>query len=82
MDPQLWAAGGFVVNVLLGGIMWFMRQTYMDIKDKQKALDAALEHVKENYYRKEDFREFKDELWRRLDKMESHWQEKLNELRQ
>lgn len=82
MDAQMWAVSGFVVNLLLGGIVWFIKHSYADLQNSQKELKRELDHVKEHYYRKEDFREFKEELWHRLDKMELNWRDKLNELRQ
>lgn len=70
-----------VVNLLLGGVIWFMKQSYMDVKDELKEQKRELAVVKDTYFKKEDFREFKDELWTRLDKMEINWTEKLNDLR-
>ncbi len=75
------AFGGIVLNILLGGVIWFMKQAYQEVKETQKELRQELNTVKDTYFKKEDFREFKDELWTRLDKMEINWSEKLNELR-
>lgn len=82
MDAQLWAAAGFVVNLVLGGLVWFIKHSYTELQNNSKDLRRELDHVKEHYYRKEDFREFKEELWHRLDRMEINWRDKLNELRQ
>jgi hypothetical protein len=82
MDPTLIAAGGVIINLLLGGVLWFMKQTYADLKEAVKEHKQELDKVKDTYFKKEDFREFKDELWTRLDKMEVSWTSKLNDLRQ
>lgn len=81
MDPTTIAGAGFIINLLLGGVLWFMKQTYSDMKEQLKDTKAELDRVKDTYFKKEDFREFKDELWTRLDKMEVNWATKLNELR-
>lgn len=81
MDPTTIATGGAVINLLLGGVIWFMKTAYADIKEQVKEQKNELDRVKDTYFKKEDFREFKDELWTRLDKMEVSWTHKLNELR-
>lgn len=81
MDPTLIAAGGILINLLLGGVTWFMKQAYNDLKTEVKEHKQELDKVKDTYFKKEDFREFKDELWTRLDRMEVNWTEKLNDLR-
>jgi deoxyhypusine synthase len=81
MEPTTIAAGGVLINLLLGGVLWFMRNTYADLKEQVKEHKQELDRVKDTYFKKEDFREFKDELWTRLDKMEINWTTQLNELR-
>jgi hypothetical protein len=81
MDASLVTIGGVVINLLLGGVIWFMKQTYSDLKEQVKEHKTELDKVKDTYFKKEDFREFKDELWTRLDKMEINWTTQLNELR-
>lgn len=80
MDPTFLDMGVVIVNLLLGGVIWFMKQTYTDIREQVKEQRNELDRVKDTYFKKEDFREFKDELWTRLDKMEVSWTHKLNEL--
>lgn len=74
------AVAGVLINLLLGGVIWFMKDAYKDVKDAQKELRHDLTIVKDTYFKKEDFREFKDELWTRLDKMEVSWMERLNDV--
>jgi hypothetical protein len=69
------------VQVLTGIVVWFMKTAYEDLKEKNKELENSITHVKDTYFKKEDFREFKDELWTRLDKMENSFDRKLQELK-
>ena len=80
MDPTTFALAGVVINLLLGGVVWFMKQAYNDLKDQVKEHKLELDKVKDTYFKKEDFRDFKEELWIRLDKMEVNWAAKINEL--
>lgn len=81
MDPTTVTTAVAVINLLLGGVIWFMKTAYSDIKEQVKEQRNELDRVKDTYFKKEDFREFRDELWTRLDKMEVSWTHKLNELR-
>lgn len=81
MESTTIAIGGVLVNLLLGGVLWFMKQSYAELKEQVKENKQELDRVKDTYFKKEDFREFKDELWTRLDRMEINWTTQLNELR-
>jgi hypothetical protein len=81
MEPTTIAFAGIIINLLFGGVIWFMKQAYTDLKNQVKEHQHELDKVKETYFKKEDFREFKDELWVRLDKIEINWADKLNGLR-
>lgn len=81
MDPLAVSAVGFVINLLMGGVMWFTKQAYFDVKKSNERLQFQIDHIKDNYMKADAFKEFKDELWSRLDRMESHWQDKLNSLK-
>lgn len=81
MEATILTYGGLVINLLLGGVIWFMKQAYTDVKETVREQQKELDRVKDTYFKKEDFREFKDELWTRLDRMEINWTSKLNELR-
>jgi hypothetical protein len=80
MDPTTFALAGVIINLLLGGVVWFMKQAYNDLKEQVKEHKVELDKVKDTYFKKEDFRDFKEELWTRLDKMEVNWAAKINEL--
>lgn len=82
MEPIILATAGAIINLLLGGVIYLMKQSYDDLKATVKEHKADLDKVKDTYFKREDFREFKEELWTRLDKMEVNWAHKVNDLRQ
>lgn len=69
------------INVVGGIVLWFMKKSYEEIKEDQKEQRVEMDRIKDTYFKKEDFREFKDELWTRLDKMEMHWAERINKMK-
>ena len=81
MESLLLKGALFVINLLLAGVLWFMKQEFIDLKTQLRDHQNDLKQVKEDYFKKEDFREFKKELWDRLDRMETSWTEKINGLR-
>lgn len=59
------AGASVVFNVLQGIASYFLKDAHTDMKSRlQKLEDTAM--------RKDAFKEFKDELFRRLDKFEAH----------
>ncbi len=70
-------AVSLIANVVLGGFMWLLKNTYNDLKEQVKENKQEIERVKDQAMRKEDFKEFKQELWDRLDKFESKVNAKL-----
>ncbi len=64
--------------------MYFMKQAHDAVKDRIKKVEdevhetkKSLDAIKDSTVKKEDFREFKEELWLRLDKMEIAWEKRL-----
>jgi hypothetical protein len=70
----------YIFNVLLGIIMYFMKQNSDGLRDRLAKVEDDVGKVKDTYFKKEDFREFKDELWTRLDKMENTFERRLHEV--
>ena len=68
----------FALNGLLGVAMFFMKNNHDITKEALSSLRADVELVKNTYIKKEDFKEFKEELWKRLDKMEASFKPTLN----
>jgi len=67
----------FIFNVLLGIIMFFMKQNNDALRDRIKKVEEDVDRIKDTTVKKEDFREFKEELWLRLDRMELHFEKRL-----
>ena len=60
--------------------MYFMKQSNDATKDQLAEQRADINHIKENYFKREEFHDFKDELWIRLDKMENTFERRLHEV--
>jgi hypothetical protein len=54
----LWAVNGLLVVVI-----WFMREAYLEVK-------ARVMKLEDNTVKKDDFKEFKEEFFRRFDRLE------------
>jgi hypothetical protein len=63
-----------VLNGLLGIAVYLFKNSHSDIKEQLKESKIEIAHLKETKMDKMDFREFKEELWKRLDRFE----DKLN----
>lgn len=57
-----------------------MKQEYQDLKLQLREHSEDLKKVKEDYFKKTDFLEFKSDLWGRLDRLEASWNEKIHGL--
>lgn len=60
----------WIINVLLGIAMYFLKATHTEIKNQIRENRDEISKVREQAVKKEDFKEFKDELWNRLDRFE------------
>lgn len=70
----------YLFNALLGIIMYFLKQNNDALQDRIKTAETEIGRIKESTVKKEDFREFKEELWLRFDKMEMAFERRLKEL--
>ena len=61
--------------------MYFMKQSHEELKTRLTNLEKFKDDAKDIYFKKEDFREFKEELWNRLDKIEISFDKKVQELK-
>ncbi len=57
-----------VINILVLIVGFFMRQTLADVKEQLKDTKKELDYVKDHYFKRADFTEFKEELFARLDR--------------
>lgn len=71
----------FALNVVMGVAMWLLKSAYQDVKEQGKETRQGLEALREAAYKKEDFKEFKEELWRRFDKLEHEMNQKIQEVK-
>lgn len=60
-----------IANAVLALIAYTMKSTMDDIKEQVRLNRQDVDLVKDKYFKKEDFLEFKTELWNRLDRFES-----------
>lgn len=70
-----------IISGLIGIAMFFMKQANESLKDRVKTVEDRLQSVEKTTVLKEDFREFKEELWNRFDKMEIAFDKKLDEIK-
>lgn len=71
----------FLVNALLGVAMFFMKLANDNTKDTIKELKMEIKEVRDSALRREDFHDFRDQLWSRLDKMEVDFSRQLTEFK-
>ena len=78
MDAQTLSIGLFLLNVLLGIAGWAMKSQITDLKAEVVKNRVDIDNVKDKYFKKEDFTEFKKELWQRLDRFEQDVKDQLH----
>lgn len=59
----------FIINGLMGVIMFFQSQAITNNKEKFKELQDQQDMLRDKAMLKDDFRDFKKELWERLDQL-------------
>lgn len=62
----------WVLAALLSVLGFFLKGTI----DRQKELEDSYNNLHDIYVKKDDFREFKEELWKRLDDMKEEIKKK------
>lgn len=62
--------------------MFFAKYTVDDLKDKLKVHQEAIDRIRDTYIKREDFREFKEELFVRLDEMKLDFKHEVERLKQ
>ena len=60
----------YIFNGVLGVLAYFMKLAHETLKEDNKNLWVEVSNIKEKYFKKEDFLEFKQELWKRFDRSE------------
>jgi len=77
MEPATIAGLSIAFNTLLGLVMYFMKQTNDAQKERIDKLEVHVQHLSDTAFKKEDFRDFRDQLWTRLDRMETDFKQQL-----
>jgi Ni,Fe-hydrogenase III large subunit len=52
----------FGANILIGIVMYFMKMSHDNSKEQIKELKTEVKELRDTAFRKEDFREFKQEI--------------------
>lgn len=78
MDSTSLTVGLFIINLLLGIAGWTMRSMITDLKLEVARNRVDIDNVKDKYFKKEDFTDFKKELWQRLDRFEQDVKDQLH----
>ena len=78
MDGQTLSIGLFLLNILLGIAGWAMKSQITDLKAEVVKNRVDIDNVKDKYFKKEDFTDFKKELWQRLDRFEQDVKDQLH----
>jgi inorganic pyrophosphatase/exopolyphosphatase len=63
-------------SAIVGVFQWLMRETHNSIKDELKSAKDDIKTLQRESITKEDFKDFKVELFARLDKMEREMEKK------
>ena len=67
-------------NALFGLLLFFMKNQHDETKDKLKEQAQEISKLRDNTMRKEDFREFKEELYVRLDELKLDLRQEIERL--
>lgn len=67
-----------IISVLGGAAVYLIKEQINDLKRINERVIDDIDHIKESYFKKADFSEFKNELWARLDRFEADVKEQLN----
>lgn len=81
MEPLVISCISLGMTAILGIIAYFFKEAHKDIKEDNKQLWREVGDIKDSYFKKQDFTEFKKELWKRLDRMEDDFKAQLQELK-
>lgn len=67
---NIWVAVFGVFNALLAVGGYFLREAHRDQKIRFRDLENNFRNLEQNTVKKDDFKEFREELFKRLDRIE------------
>lgn len=70
-----------VVNGLLGIAMYWMKMSHDQSKEEIKDIKQEQKILRDTTFKKEDFKDFKIELWDRLDRMDTDFKRRIEDLK-
>lgn len=71
----------YIVEGLLSVVCFLLWNDRTELKNKQTKLEDELGVLKDKAFKKEDFTDFKKELWERLNRMEDDFKNQIQELK-
>lgn len=60
--------------------MFFMKSANDNNNERIRNAEDAISRIRDSYIKKEDFRDFKEELFIRLDEMKNHFRQEIERL--
>ena len=81
MDQFVILGVSLALNTVIGIAMYFMKVTHDAQKDRIDKLEIEIGKVRDTSFKREDFHDFRDQLWSRLDKMEADFKSQLIEFK-
>lgn len=79
MDSVTTSVVSWIINGLLGIAMWLLKSAYSDLKADIKENQLEIAKVRDASMKKQDFNDFKQELWGRLDRFEDSIDAKIRD---
>ena len=71
-----------IANFLMGMVMFFMKYTAEGLKERLNNHETDIKNIKDTFIKKEDFLEFKKELFINLNSMKQDLKQDIERLRQ
>ena len=64
------SGASLLVNLAFGLIMYFMKLDHTNTKENLKRIEGEVKEVRDTALKKDDFKDFREELWKRFDRIE------------
>jgi len=81
MDPIITLTISLVCNGILALLGWTLKNAYTSLKSENDKLWEAVDHIKANYFKRDEFSEFKKELRDQLIEWKEDIKEQIRELK-
>ena len=81
MDLSTASIALLLLQALFGVVMYLLKTSNDTAKEEIKLLKAEVKEIRDKAFFKEDFLDFRNQLWGRLDKMEADFKTQIWELK-